>query len=62
MKDIRIIALDLDGTLLNSDKELSERNYRALEAAAARGIEIVPTTGRFYDGMPAVIRDLPFVN
>ena len=61
-KDIRIIALDLDGTLLNSDKELSERNYRALEAAAARGIEIAPTTGRFYDGMPAVIRDLPFVN
>lgn len=62
MKDIRIIALDLDGTLLNSNKELTERNYRALEAAAARGIEIVPTTGRFYDAMPQVIRDLPFVN
>lgn len=62
MKDIRIIALDLDGTLLNSNKELTERNYCALEAAAARGIEIVPTTGRFYDAMPQVIRDLPFVN
>ena len=61
-KDIRIIALDLDGTLLNSDKELTERSYRALEDAAALGIEIVPTTGRFYDGMPEVIRDLPFVN
>ena len=61
-KDIRIIALDLDGTLLNSDKELTERGYRALEAAAAKGIEIVPTTGRFYGGMPEVIRDLPFVN
>ena len=61
-KDIRIIALDLDGTLLNSNKELTERSYRALEAAAARGIEIVPTTGRFYGGMPAVIRDLPFIN
>ena len=61
-KDIRIIALDLDGTLLNSNKELTERNYRALAAAAAKGIEIVPTTGRFYDAMPAVIRELPFVN
>lgn len=61
-KDIRIIALDLDGTLLNSSKELTERNYRALAAAAAKGIEIVPTTGRFYDAMPAVIRELPFVN
>ena len=61
-KDIRIIALDLDGTLLNSNKELTARNYRALAAAAAKGIEIVPTTGRFYDAMPAVIRELPFVN
>ena len=61
-KDIRIIALDLDGTLLNSNKELTERSYRALEAAAARGIEIVPTTGRFYNAMPQAIRDLPFVN
>ncbi len=62
MKEIKIIALDLDGTLLNSNKELSERNYRALEAAAQRGIQIVPTTGRFYGAMPQVIRQLPFVN
>ena len=61
-QDIRIIALDLDGTLLNSNKELTERSYRALEEAARRGIEIVPTTGRFYNAMPQVIRDLPFVN
>ena len=61
-RDIRIIALDLDGTLLNSNKELTERNYRALEEAARRGIEIVPTTGRFYNAMPQVIRDLPFVH
>lgn len=62
MKDIRIIALDLDGTLLNSKKELSRRNYRALEEAAQRGIEVVPTTGRFFDAMPQVIRELPFVH
>lgn len=59
--DIKVIALDLDGTLLNSDKTLSPRNRAALEAAAARGIEIVPATGRFYRGMPEVIRALPFV-
>lgn len=58
---IRIIALDLDGTLLNSNKELSSTNLAALERAAAHGIEVVPTTGRFYGGMPQVIRDLPFV-
>lgn len=62
MRDpIRVIALDLDGTLLNSDKELTPGNLVALERAAGAGIEIVPTTGRFYGGMPQVIRDLPFI-
>lgn len=56
-----IIALDLDGTLLNSDKQLTEGNLRALEQAYAAGFAIVPTTGRFYGGMPEFIRALPFV-
>ena len=54
-----IIALDLDGTLLNSQKELSPRNRAALEAADAAGYAIVPTTGRFFGGMPQVNRQLP---
>ena len=61
MHKIGIIALDLDGTLLNSNKELSAGNLAALQRAANAGIEIVPTTGRFYGGMPSVIRELPFV-
>lgn len=59
---IKIIALDLDGTLLNSQKVISPRNYAALERAAARGIEVVPTTGRFFDGMPECVRALPFLH
>ena len=58
---IRIILLDLDGTLLTHDKQLSPGNRAALERAAAMGIWIVPSTGRFYQGMPAVVRELPFV-
>ena len=61
MHKIGMIALDLDGTLLNSNKELSAGNLAALQRAANAGIEVVPTTGRFYGGMPDVIRDLPFV-
>ena len=57
-----IIALDLDGTLLDSAKNLSPGNFAALEAAAEAGWEIVPTTGRFYGGMSDVIRQLPFVH
>ena len=61
MDDIRIIALDLDGTLLDSDKNLSEANRAALAAAAAKGILVVPTTGRFFGMMPPAVRDLAFV-
>ena len=58
---IRLIALDLDGTLLDSQKRLSEANRAALARAAEAGALIVPTTGRFFDMMPQVVRDLPFV-
>ena len=61
MHDIRIIALDLDGTLLDSGKNLSEANRAALAAAAEKGVHIVPTTGRFFGGMPESVRALPFV-
>ena len=57
---IKLILLDLDGTLLTSDKQISPANYAALERCAAAGIHIVPSTGRFYGGMPQVVRDLPF--
>lgn len=56
-----IIALDLDGTLLNSNKELTSGNLSALEKAVEAGYVIVPTTGRFFGGMPEVIRTLPFL-
>ena len=58
---IRIIALDLDGTLLTTEKQLSPENLAALRRAAEAGIQIVPTTGRFYNGMPSFIRELPFI-
>ena len=58
---IKIVALDLDGTLLDSRKGLSPRNRAALERAAEKGVYIVPTTRRFFGMMPAVVRELPFV-
>lgn len=59
--DIRLIALDLDGTLLNSGKKISQRNRQALQKAAEAGVWIVPCTGRFFKAMPEAVRDLPFV-
>ena len=43
---IRLIAIDIDGTLLNSRNELSAANLAALQRAHAEGIEIVLGTGR----------------
>lgn len=41
-----MIAIDLDGTLLNSNKEISVRNKEALKKAKAAGVKIVICTGR----------------
>lgn len=54
----KIIAFDLDGTFLRDDKSISEENLRALEAAAARGIEPVPATGRIFRGVPPQLKEL----
>ena len=62
MNSVKLLALDLDGTLLNSQKELTPRTRDALYAAAEAGVEIVPTTGRFFTGMPEVIQKLPFLH
>lgn len=61
LRIIKLVALDLDGTLLRSDKTLSKRNLAALKAAYEGGMKIVPTTGRFFSMMPECIRDLDFI-
>ena len=61
MNTIRLIAFDLDGTLLKDNKELTPRTLKALRKAAEAGISLVPTTGRLYDGVPEEIRTLPFI-
>lgn len=58
-KSIRLVALDLDGTLLNSKKLISPRNLAALERARAQGVLVVPITGRPAQGLPQAVLDLP---
>ena len=56
-----IIAMDLDGTVLNGDKKMTERTLKALEAAAESGIWIVPATGRILKGLPEEMLALPWI-
>ena len=61
-KNIKVIGLDLDGTLLDPDKKISQFTFDTLKEASERGIEIVPSTGRYFSAMPACIREMPFVH
>ena len=56
---IRLVALDLDGTLLNHEGKVTSRTRAALQAAADRGVAIVPTTGRPLGNLPPVVAQLP---
>ncbi len=46
---VRLIALDIDGTLLDSRWQVSEANRAAIAGATRRGIEVALVTGRRYD-------------
>jgi Cof subfamily protein (haloacid dehalogenase superfamily) len=56
---IRLIATDIDGTLLDSHGELPEANALAIGEAAERGIEIVIVTGRRFDPARRIAQKLP---
>ena len=58
MKSIKLVAFDLDGTLLREDKTIPEENLEALKAARDAGIVIAPATGRLMDNMPEEIAEL----
>src|SRR5258708_33871940 len=55
---IRLIALDIDGTLLDSRWQLPEANRAAIAEAPRRGIEVALVTGRRYDFAMPVARKL----
>lgn len=59
--NIRLIAFDLDGTLLNSEKSISAQTRAALERAADSGAFLVPATGRLHMGIPGEVLSLPSV-
>ena len=58
---IELIAVDLDGTALHTDRSVSRRTLRALSAAAARGVLVVPATGRVARMVPRKLLEIPGV-
>jgi Cof subfamily protein (haloacid dehalogenase superfamily) len=57
-KNIKMVALDLDGTTFDSAGDISEHTVNTLEEAAAAGAHIVVSTGRSYASLPDHIKDV----
>lgn len=58
---VRLIASDLDGTLLTPEKQITPFTREILAEASRRGIHFVPCTGRPFDAVPQYVRELPGV-
>lgn len=59
MKKIKMIGLDLDGTLLNEKKELTGHTRDVLMRAIEQGVTVLVATGRPVTGVPEVLRTFP---
>lgn len=51
-KAIRLIALDMDGTLFNNQSQISAEDQSAIRSAVLQGVTVVISTGRPYIGLP----------
>jgi Cof subfamily protein (haloacid dehalogenase superfamily) len=60
LRDIRLIATDIDGTLLNPEFKISDEDLAALRRAHAAGIEIVLVTGRRHTFALPIAQQLGF--
>lgn len=56
----KLIASDLDGTLLKNDNTISQYSVSVLKAAAQAGIPFIICTGRIYDSLKDILPVLPF--
>jgi Cof subfamily protein (haloacid dehalogenase superfamily) len=57
----KLIALDMDGTLLNEDKQISAKNHKSLKEAKEQGVKVVLATGRPLVGIEKYLKELDLV-
>ena len=56
---IKMIGLDMDGTLLTTEKKMTAYTKQILEKALEQGIEVVLSTGRSITGIPKELLEMP---
>jgi Cof subfamily protein (haloacid dehalogenase superfamily) len=57
----KLIALDMDGTLLSKDKTISKANFKAIQRAKAKGVKVVLATGRPINGIKRYLNELNLI-
>lgn len=50
---IKLIAVGIDGTLLNSQRQVTPEVFQAIQDAKAAGVKVVIATGRPIPGVPS---------
>lgn len=58
----KLIALDMDGTLLNNQKEISEVNLKSIKEARDIGVKVILATGRPKDGVRHYLEKLEMLS
>ena len=58
---IRMVGLDLDGTVFNNNKEISTHTRSVLKEAIRQGCIVLPATGRPEIGLPGAFLEIPGV-
>lgn len=57
--NIKLIAIDMDGTALNSSNRLDDRTLNAVQRAVSKGIIVIPATGRTLSAIPDEFMEIP---
>ena len=60
MNSVKLIALDIDGTLYNKDGVITSYNKEMIRKAVENGITVIISTGRPYIGLP-VASNMPLL-
>jgi Cof subfamily protein (haloacid dehalogenase superfamily) len=58
----KLIALDMDGTLLREDKTISKATFTAIKNAKAKGVKVVLATGRPAKGIKTYLKELDLIS
>lgn len=55
---IKLVAADMDGTLLNRDRKITKYTQEVIKKATAEGVYFVPATGRVFNALPPELKEM----